>query len=221
MERQFPMSAAPFASFVSAGRSPAQSRGRQSFTLVELLVVMAIIAILMALAIPALSSLFEGDNLNPGAQELADQVNLARQLSSTRNITVEMRVFKMSGAPTGGYTAVQTGTYSSTGLWQTTSRLSRLPQNIVIAEATNFSSAFAAFSGVPSTMTNAGMTSNALYHPFEFRPSGIVTPVQVMTNYCFLVMPARYATQTTLTGVKNFAIVQINPVTGTPMVFRP
>jgi uncharacterized protein (TIGR02596 family) len=165
-------------------KSRASARRRDSFTLVELLVVMAIVAILIALAVPSITSLFEGDGLSTGAQQVADQVNLARQLSSSKNVTVELRVFKMagtnasysSGGFTSGYTALQMGTNDSTGQWQAVSRLYRLPQNIVISEKTTFS---------------------------------------------FMVIPARYATQTALTGIKNYAIVQINPVTGTPLVFRP
>jgi uncharacterized protein (TIGR02596 family) len=205
---------------------------------VELLVVMAIIGILVAVTVPAMTSLFEGDGLNSGAQQVADQINLARQLSSAKNVTVELRVFKLAGATTSGYTALQMGTNTpltnatstntsanTAPVWTAVSRLSFLPRNIVISENTNVSAAFAPFTSGAITMTNAGPTYNALYYPFEFRPSGVVTPNQVMTNFCFAVLPARDATLSSLTNaasvVKNYAIIQVNPVTGTPSVFRP
>ena len=227
MERLLAMKAQPRRA-VPFMRHGASLHRRHSFTLVELLVVLAIIALLSALALPAIRSALESDGLSAGAQEVADQVSLARQLSSSRNVTVEMRVFKMygtNGSYTGGnylngYTAIQSGTYTSTGTWQATTRLLRLPQNIAIAENANVSAAFSSFSA-PFTNALAGESYNALYYPFEFRPSGIVTPVATMTNYCLTVLPTRYAQQTTITGIKNYAVVQINPTTGTPLIFRP
>jgi uncharacterized protein (TIGR02596 family) len=187
--------------------------------MVELLVVLAIIALLAALAMPVLRSLLDSDNLSSGAQSVADQVNLARQISSSRNTTVELRFFRLSGDTTGGCTALQLGTNSSTGLWQGVTHLVRLPQNITISTNTTLSPAFTGNAG--TLMTNAGLTYNATYYPYEFRPSGIVTPVANMTNYCFTVLNARYASASSLSALTNYAIVQLNPVTGTPSVFRP
>jgi uncharacterized protein (TIGR02596 family) len=199
------------------------ARRRSSYTLVELLVVMAIVAILLAATIPAITSLIEGDSLGTGAQEVADQINFARQLSSSQNINVELRLFKLAGAAIRGYTALQMGTNTSTALWVPISRLSRLPQNIVISESTNLSTAFSAIT--PLTMTNSGPTCNATYYPVEFRPLGIVAPVTGITSCNFTIVPARDATLTSLTNagqvVKNYAIVQVNPVTSISLVFRP
>jgi uncharacterized protein (TIGR02596 family) len=211
---------------MNAASHPAQSHLRRppprrwsSFSLVELLVVMAIIAILVAMAVPAMRSMLDSDNLSTGAQAVADQVNLARQISSSRNTTVELRFFRMSGDTTGGCTAVQLGTNSTAGLWQSVAHLVRMPQNITISTNTTLSPAFTGNAG--TLMTNAGVTYNATYYPYEFRPSGIVTPVENMTNYCFMVLYARNSSASSITALTNYAIVQVNPVTSTPMVFRP
>jgi len=212
MERQFAMS-----SRLLSGRS----RRYRSFSLVELLVVMGILAILMAVTIPAISSVVESNNMNRAGQQVADEINLAKQLSSSRNTTIEMRIFKLSGA-SSGYTQLQLGTNSSTGLWVPLTRLSILPQKTAISENTTLSSAFS--TNTAPTMTNTGPTLNATYYPFEFRPTGIMTPVLSITNYCLAIVPARYAatTYSTLTApIKNYAIVQINPLTSTPLVYRP
>jgi uncharacterized protein (TIGR02596 family) len=218
-------------------------RPPQSFTLVELLVVMAVIALLMLVAVPAMTSLLEGDRLTAGAQQVADQINLARQISSSRNITVELRVLKMSGVTTPGYTEIELGTNSSSTnitstppVWYPISRPSILPQNIAISESTTLSGAFSttifpAASGMPGTMTNSmyGPQTGAKYYPFEFRPSGIIAPVpnattlSNMTKYCFTVVSVRFAasTYTALSSFKNYAVVQLDPMTSTPIVYRP
>jgi len=213
MERQFAMS--------SRLLSRRSSRRYRSFSLVELLVVMGIISILMAVTIPAISSVVESNNMNRAGQQVADEINLAKQLSSSRNTTVELRLFKLSGA-SSGFNQLQLGTNSSTGLWVPLTRLSILPQKTAISENSTLSSAFS--TNAPSIMTNAGPTLNASYYPFEFRPTGIMTPVLSIPNYCLAIVPARYAATnySTLTApIKNYAIVQINPLTATPLVYRP
>jgi uncharacterized protein (TIGR02596 family) len=202
---------------------------RHAFTLVEMLVVMAIIAILVAIAMPATSSFLEGNNLDSAAHQVADQINLAHQFSSSLNVTVELRLFKLSGAPTAGYTALQLGTYNSSGTWTPVSRPSYLPPQLVISPSATVSTALSApeFSTVRTMGANNGLLSSATYVFFDFRPSGVVTPVlnavaaTNMSNYALVVLPARYASVTTLGTVKNYAIVQINPVTATPLVYRP
>jgi uncharacterized protein (TIGR02596 family) len=185
--------------------------------MVELLVVMAIVGILMALTIPAVTSALNGSNLTRAGQQVADQINLAHQMASARNITVEMRVFQPPGGT--GYTTLQMGTNSTTGLWVPVSYLINLPKNIVIASSPSLTTAFSTYTAL--TMTNAGTTYNYSYYPFEFRPSGIVTPTLPITNYCFAVVPSKYTSASSLSSVQNYAIVQINPVTGTPLIYRP
>jgi uncharacterized protein (TIGR02596 family) len=200
-----------------------------AFTLVELLVVMAIIAILIAISMPATSSFLEASNLDSAAHQVADQINLAHQLSSSQNVTIELRLFKLAGATTAGYTAMQLGTYNSSGTWTPINHLANLPRQIAISQSSTVSTALSAPEfATPLTMgANNGLISSATYVFFDFRPTGVLTPVlnavaaTNMSKYALVVLPARSAALTSLSTVKNYAIVQINPVTATPQVYRP
>ena len=56
-----------------------QSRG--AFSLIELLVVMAIMGILLFLAVPASLALQQSGNLNLGGQAVADEIAVAREMA--------------------------------------------------------------------------------------------------------------------------------------------
>lgn len=64
----------------------------RGFTLIELIVVMAMIGILAVLAAPTLISYWQASSLQAGARELASAVNLGRQLAISRNTTVCVEV---------------------------------------------------------------------------------------------------------------------------------
>jgi len=66
----------------------------QGFSLIELLVVLAIVGVLAVLLVPALGSLQRGAALGQAAQIVADQWQLARQTAITRNKPV--RFFLLS-----------------------------------------------------------------------------------------------------------------------------
>jgi type II secretion system protein H len=62
-------------------------RNQSGFSLVELLVIVALIGIVSILATPAFISYSQAARLKGGAQELATIINQARQVAITRNTT--------------------------------------------------------------------------------------------------------------------------------------
>ena len=67
---------------------------RSGMTLIELLVVICIIAMLMGMGVPTITSLLRGAELSQTVQILADQLALARQTAISTNRQIEVRLYK-------------------------------------------------------------------------------------------------------------------------------
>lgn len=199
-----------------AGIAPGtENSARPGFSLVELLVVVAIVGLLAVVTVPALSSLMQSTDLARGGQVVADQVNLARQTASAQNTVVEMRFIELPGRT--GYSAVQLWKPDSAGGMNPVRGLFTLPQGVTIAPNPPLPGVL---SELPTgTMPPGSSAANARYAALQIRPSGQVIPVLAMSNLFLSVVPAALASEPQLPP--NYFLVQINPLTGVPLVYRP
>jgi len=198
------------------------------FTLVELMAVMAIMALLLAVTIPSIEGLNMSAGLSQGGQLFADEISLARQMASTRNITVEVRCIKIPTRSNVGYTGLQ--------LWSTSSpaalsRVVPLPDGMAISQDTTKISTL--FNTFPSTgfMPPESPLSGKAYVSLTISPSGMVGPLVLPTQaapnpqppnmalMCVGIVPASQAASANLPT--NYAIVQLNPLTASTVVYRP
>jgi uncharacterized protein (TIGR02596 family) len=197
---------------------------RDAYTLLELLTVMAIMALLLALLVPSMAGINESNNIIRGGQLFADQVGLARQMASSRNITIEVRCITIPVRSQYGYTAIQLwspGGASSIPV----SRMQTLPDGIAISQdPTTISSLFANYQ-MSGTMPAGSTAVGDNYVSFTINPSGMVGPVPQkgtapnMTALNVGVLAARFAQSTTLPV--NYMLVQLNPVTAAALTYRP
>lgn len=190
----------------------AQVRCSGGFSLVELLVAIAIIGLLAALTVPALTSVMQSSDLTRGGQLVADQVNLGRQTASSQNAVIELRFIKVPGRK--GYAATQLWRADDSGQMSPSRRVVNLPQSVTIADNT----LSPAIASLPTgSMTFNGSSTD--YRALQIRPTGEITPIVEMKSLVLTIVPDVFAANTTLPA--NYFLVQINPVTGTPLVYRP
>lgn len=71
-------------------------RGR-GFTLIEMLIVVALFAVLVVMAVPQIQSALSGDRLLSSRDNLAAEIDLARGLAISRNATYEIQIDPQAG----------------------------------------------------------------------------------------------------------------------------
>jgi uncharacterized protein (TIGR02596 family) len=72
---------------------PSSAR-RPGFTLVEVLIVLALIAMLLFMIVPGLKDVFRGSKLTGTADQIMGDLNLARQTAIKESVPVEVRFYK-------------------------------------------------------------------------------------------------------------------------------
>ena len=187
------------------------------FSLVELLVVVAIIGIMASIAVPAFSSISAASGITRGGQLLGDQIILARQEATTRNRDIEVRLIDMTNGVWSGYTALQLWLVDETGTNKSSlSKIIKFPEGTVISPNNSLSPLLTADASI-SGSTNFG-ASTCSYKGFRIRASGSPS-ASITTNNNFLtVILARDASQT---PPANYYSVSVNPITSKVKIYRP
>ena len=111
------------------------------FSLLELLVVVAIMMIIYALVAPAANSIVMSFRLNSAADSVVNTLSFARQSSIAQNRTVEVRFYRfaLAGMPgeqpsnpaTGKFRAIQAFAYNSSGSAVPLMKVQMLPDGII------------------------------------------------------------------------------------------
>lgn len=187
-------------------------RNCRAFSLIEMLVVTAVLAVVLVLVTPAFNAITSASKIGQGGSLLLDELDAARQLADVRGRTIEVRVLKAAGA--SSFTGIQ--------LWwpgspdSPASRPLALPEGIAIHETLSPWLAIMA----DGTMPAGGPWGGADYRAFRLRPSGMFEPLPKVADRKRLFLTI--AADRDAGGIPaNYATVQVNPDTARPLIYRP
>jgi uncharacterized protein (TIGR02596 family) len=197
---------------------------RKGFTLVELLVVVALIALLATLVVPAFNSIMNGQQITSSAQVVIDQLNLARQTAVSMSRTVEVRFVQSVDtlAQQPSYNRVQLSVQEMDGTWKTTSRLESLAPGVAIASDTAYSPLLGNDLVVKGTTTVVEAGKPVVRDYRGFRIGGNGRP-QLAGGYQQSFVSLWSARDAATKGVPppNHVTVQVDPGNATLRVYRP
>jgi uncharacterized protein (TIGR02596 family) len=188
---------------------------RRAFSLIELLVVVAIFGILAALAVPAFNAVAGAGKINRAGQVVADQLILAVQEATALNRDVEVRFIEFDDE--GNLPLALQIWRSDASSMRPLHRVERLPEGTAISATNALSPLLAAAS---TGRTNfGGSLGERDFRAVRLRAGGSVATA-VTTNNNFLTVVALVdATNASLPP--NYFALRINPVTGRVSSLRP
>jgi uncharacterized protein (TIGR02596 family) len=192
---------------------------RRAFSLVELLVVMAIMVLVLTLLTPAFNSVLRGGAITRSGQSVSDQLALARQTAIARNQIVTVRFLKMPGdgvETEPRYRGMQAVAQQDDGSLKPLSRVVKLDPNNEISDTAELSTIIAK----PSVSGSTDVAGKSVpYAGFRFRPDGSTDLDLTSSDGWYLTIKD---TQPSADPIPtNFFTIRMDPFTGQTRVFRP
>jgi uncharacterized protein (TIGR02596 family) len=230
---------------------PSATLSRRGFSLIEMLVVVAIVVMLLALATPALTRTMQASRLSSAGESMMGAIAEAQQTAFSNNTPVDIRFFSfvedLDQSPVfHSYqlfkiTQTTQGSGGSATIKEAITpvgNLIRLPEGIVIPTDSALSYALSGSgTSLPDTKENSTVgysgVSGATYSAIRFMPDGTCRTVGSTTNGLatltfqslqknFFTLTFGGGTAVTLSTLpKNFFTVQIDPYTGKARSYKP
>lgn len=215
-------------------------KSRAAFSLIELLTVMGVVGLLMSLAVPALSNMTKGSQMNQALIEVTETLEQARQFATAQNTYVWV-VFNDAAAGTDEQVRMATLVSKSGGdlnSWGTDDTTTSSAQTRLISKPRTFNqvklSGAGAFTpaqieGLPAVAANdlgqANFTvrvpggQNVTFNKaIQFTPSG---EARTTTSMSGMVELGLQPTRAKNADANNVAVIRVNGLTGQTRLFRP
>jgi uncharacterized protein (TIGR02596 family) len=218
-------------------------KNRRAFSLIELIVVIAIIVLIAGFTVPAATTILRGSALSQASNTIVGQISLARQQALTKNRAVEVRFYRfadpetpgedVSNPSSGKFRALQLFEVLENGVAVPLDKPQMLPNNVVFAYAEEegglssiIDKAKAGTPKRPGTDDRAaprlprGIDYKYEFVSFRFLQDGSTDLTPTDTWYVTLIgltdkLPAPNRPPA------NFFTVQVDPVSGSTRTFRP
>jgi len=198
------------------------SARRTAFSLLELLVVMAIIVIILALVVPAMRGISGGINMTSVAEEVSGSVSRARQRASTFNRQSRMRFYEdFTGALSKSYQIWEKPDIASdptlAASWKPVEAERAMPAGVTIKKDATHSALLDIYKNLSETKPRGAVK----YSEVLFTPSGSLVASSSSAHITIVpeVGPATGGVVAELPP--NFAVVVIEPVNSRPTIYRP
>lgn len=200
-------------------------RAAAAFSLVEIVVVVAIVALLFSVAAPYTLSAIQSASLTSAGDTLMQKLSLAQQKASTENRPVAVEFYYYSKDGMQGCHAIQLVSYNpATNVATPLEQPTYWSEGRAVLLDGPLSPMFSSGTNVSTTGTatqNPFKQLNATFYRVIFYPNGTTSlKVPLRTAYLTLVSVKNYQ-PSLATPPPNYYTVQIDPVTGRGHSYRP
>ena len=189
------------------------------FSLLELLIVLALLAGLIVLALNGYSALAQASAITTGADMLSDALTEARQSAVAQNTTVEVRIYDLPPQPgqAPAYDALQLHWLKSDGTTPPVTHALILPAGAAI-DATPEHSPLIGSNHQTATPDAIDSRLNSDTRTFHFLPDGS-TDLDPAAKWFLTVRAAIHSDPAHFPS--NWASISVDPTTGRVQIYRP
>lgn len=198
-----------------------------AFTLIELLVVIVIVSLLLALLVPATSSISKANQISMGIQTVVDSLSIARQTALAQNRVVEVRFYKFASeerlSNSEEVAALQAFVFDETNtIAKPIGEVQYLPNGAVMSGLENYSTLLQAgrvkdwnSESDPQLPLPRGIGTEYTAYRLRFRPDG---STDLGSGEWFLTV---HGATDVGSPPANHAAIQIDPHNGSLRLYRP